>query len=63
MRIAELQLEAFGPFTDRALALGGPSEPGLCVIHGENEAGKSSALRAIRGTKRAPLANARRRSR
>jgi uncharacterized protein YhaN len=49
MRIAELHLEAFGPFTDRVLALGGPSAPGLCVIHGENEAGKSSALRAIRG--------------
>lgn len=49
MRIAELQLAAFGPFTNRVLALGGPSEPGLCVIHGANEAGKSSALRAIRG--------------
>lgn len=49
MRIAELHLSAFGPFTDRVLSLGGPSEPGLCVIYGENEAGKSSALRAIRG--------------
>ncbi len=49
MRIAELHLAAFGPFTDRVLTLGGPSAPGLCVIYGENEAGKSSALRAIRG--------------
>ena len=49
MRIAELHLDAFGPFSDRRLALGGASEPGLCVIYGPNEAGKSSALRAIRG--------------
>ena len=49
MRIAELHLDAFGPFSDRRLALGEASDPGLCVIYGPNEAGKSSALRAIRG--------------
>lgn len=49
MRIVELKLEAFGPFSDRVLALGGAADPGLCVIYGPNEAGKSSALRAIRG--------------
>ncbi|MBY0399164.1 AAA family ATPase, partial [Myxococcota bacterium] len=48
MRIARLELTAFGPFSDRALELGGASGPGLCVIYGPNEAGKSSALRAIR---------------
>lgn len=49
MRIVRLQLEAFGPFSDRALDFGGASDPGLCVVYGPNEAGKSSALRAIRG--------------
>jgi len=49
MRIARLHLEAFGPFSGRALDFGGVSDPGLCVIYGPNEAGKSSALRAIRG--------------
>lgn len=46
MRILELDLKAFGPFTEKRLELGDGS-PGLCVIHGANEAGKSSALRAI----------------
>lgn len=49
MRIARLDLAAFGPFSDRVLDLGRESTPGLCVIYGPNEAGKSSALRAIRG--------------
>ncbi len=49
MRIAELHLDAFGPFTDRRLLLGDEAGAGLCVIFGPNEAGKSSALRAIRG--------------
>lgn len=56
MRIVELHLDAFGPFTDRRLrfadrklAMGDPAQTGLCVVYGANEAGKSSALRAIRG--------------
>ncbi len=56
MRIVELHLDAFGPFTDRRLRftdrrllLGDEADTGLCVVYGPNEAGKSSALRAIRG--------------
>ncbi|WP_437732182.1 AAA family ATPase [Sorangium sp. So ce1335] len=48
MQILELHLLAFGPFTDLRLDFSAPS-PGLHVIHGPNEAGKSTALRAIRG--------------
>lgn len=47
MRIRELHLKAFGPFTDLRLVLSEPEGPGLTVIHGRNEAGKSSARRAI----------------
>ncbi len=47
MRLLELHLEAFGPFSDRRLDLSGGPEPGLTVVYGPNEAGKSSALRAI----------------
>ena len=47
MKIAELKLLAFGPFTDQTLDLSA-GEEGLHVIHGPNEAGKSSTLRAIR---------------
>ncbi|QDU36965.1 chromosome segregation protein [Maioricimonas rarisocia] len=47
MKIAELKLIAFGPFTDQTLDLSAGAE-GLHVIHGPNEAGKSSTLRAIR---------------
>lgn len=46
MRIVELRLLAFGPFTDRVLDLGAGSY-GLHVVYGPNEAGKSSALRAL----------------
>ena len=46
MKILELQLTAFGPFTNRSLDLGQGSQ-GLHVIYGRNEAGKSSALRAL----------------
>ena len=50
MKFLELHLKAFGPFTERPpLALHEVGGPGLCVIHGANEAGKSTALRAIRG--------------
>ncbi len=48
MRIAELHLKAFGPFDDVRVDLdaGGP---GLHVIYGHNEAGKSTTLRALFG--------------
>ncbi len=45
MRIEELNLAAFGPFTDRVLGFG---ETGLHVVYGPNEAGKSSALRGLK---------------
>jgi uncharacterized protein YhaN len=44
MRIERLDLTAFGPFTERTLDL---SAPGIHVIHGPNEAGKSTALHAL----------------
>lgn len=47
MRIDRLDLIAFGPFTGRALDLSAGAR-GLHLIHGPNEAGKSSALRALR---------------
>lgn len=53
MRLLELYLKAFGPFTERRLDLSGDrksdqTEPGLHLVFGPNEAGKSSALRALR---------------
>ena len=47
MKILELALLAFGPFTDVVLDLSGGRE-GLHLIFGPNEAGKSSALRGLR---------------
>lgn len=47
MKILRLDLRAFGPFTDVVLDLSGGQE-GLHLIYGPNEAGKSSALRALR---------------
>ncbi|HPX80350.1 MAG TPA: AAA family ATPase [Syntrophales bacterium] len=46
MRIMTLHLKAYGPFTDARLDFAGDL-PGLHVVHGANEAGKSSALRAL----------------
>lgn len=46
MKIQRLDLRAFGPFSEVVLDLSGGSE-GLHVIYGPNEAGKSSALRAL----------------
>ncbi|MBI5853204.1 MAG: AAA family ATPase [Planctomycetes bacterium] len=46
MRIDRLDLIAFGPFTGVALDLA-QGQQGLHVVYGENESGKSSALRAI----------------
>ncbi|PCI45233.1 MAG: hypothetical protein COB51_09110 [Moraxellaceae bacterium] len=44
MRLLDLRLDRFGPFTDYTLDLNGD---GVHVIYGPNEAGKSSTLRAI----------------
>lgn len=59
MRFLELSLTAFGSFTDHRIDLGGGNGPGgpeassagggLHVIYGPNEAGKSTALRAVSG--------------
>jgi uncharacterized protein YhaN len=47
MKLLEMRLMAYGPFTDLAVDLSAGNE-GLHVIYGPNEAGKSSALRALR---------------
>lgn len=47
MKIVELRLSAFGRFTDATLDLSG-SGGGLHIVYGPNEAGKSTALRALR---------------
>ncbi len=49
MRLLRLLLRAFGPFTEAELDLGprDPTRPDLHLVYGPNEAGKSSALRAI----------------
>ncbi|MGA7979754.1 MAG: AAA family ATPase, partial [Chromatiaceae bacterium] len=47
MKLLDLHLLAYGPFTDRHLDLSAGRE-GLHVVFGPNEAGKSSALRALR---------------
>jgi uncharacterized protein YhaN len=47
MRIKRLDLIAFGPFTDRTLIFDSKG-PGLTIIFGPNEAGKSSSLRALK---------------
>ncbi|MES2942786.1 MAG: AAA family ATPase, partial [Pseudomonadota bacterium] len=48
MQLTELHLKAFGPFTDQVLPLGTGAQR-LVLVYGLNEAGKSSALRAIAG--------------
>lgn len=47
MKLLALELIAFGPFAGTALDLSAGAE-GLHVVYGPNEAGKSSALRAVR---------------
>ena len=47
MKILELRLHAFGPFTDCVLDFSAGRE-GLHLVVGPNEAGKSSALRALK---------------
>ncbi|MCX5864884.1 MAG: AAA family ATPase [Deltaproteobacteria bacterium] len=44
MKITRLEIKAFGRFTDHTLHLG----PGLHIVHGPNEAGKSTTLRALK---------------
>lgn len=46
MRLLRLHLPAFGPFTDRVLDFGRQGHS-LVLVHGPNEAGKSSTLRAM----------------
>ncbi len=46
MRIDRLDLTAYGPFTDKSLNLSEGAQ-GLHVIYGDNEAGKSTSLRAL----------------
>ena len=45
MRIHELNLVAFGPFTDKVLVF---DDAKLHIVYGPNEAGKSSALRGLK---------------
>ncbi|MDQ0468189.1 YhaN family protein [Labrys wisconsinensis] len=45
MRLLRLDLERYGPFTDRTLHF--RADAALHLVHGRNEAGKSSALAAI----------------
>ncbi|MFH1531320.1 MAG: AAA family ATPase [Pseudomonadota bacterium] len=47
MKIKRLDLLAFGPFTKETLDLS-EGKPGLHVVYGPNEAGKSSTLRALK---------------
>ncbi len=47
MRVETLHLSAFGPFTDHKICFANQGR-GLHVVHGPNEAGKSSMLRALR---------------
>jgi uncharacterized protein YhaN len=47
VRLKRLELKAFGPFTDRTLEFNS-KEPGLHIIFGPNEAGKSSSLRGLK---------------
>jgi uncharacterized protein YhaN len=47
VRLIRLDLKAFGPFTDRTLEFT-TKAPGLHLIFGPNEAGKSTSLRALK---------------
>lgn len=47
MKLKRLELKAFGPFTDRIIAFNSDG-PGLHILYGPNEAGKSSSLRALK---------------
>ena len=45
MRIAALHLMAYGHFSNKSLQFG--KAPGFHLVYGDNEAGKSTALRAL----------------
>lgn len=47
MRILRLDIKAYGPFTDQVWEFD-TDNPGLHIIFGPNEAGKSSSLRALK---------------
>ncbi len=47
MKLKRLEMKAFGPFTDRILEFDSQGS-GLHIIYGQNEAGKSSSLRALK---------------
>ena len=47
MKIRSIRLAAYGPFTDATLDLP-ESGPDFHLVFGPNEAGKSTALRALR---------------
>ena len=47
MKLLRLELRAFGPFTGQTLDFSTNDAP-LHIVYGPNEAGKSSALRALR---------------
>ncbi|HSC87095.1 MAG TPA: AAA family ATPase [Polyangiaceae bacterium] len=49
MRFERLEFKAFGPFDGDVLDLRDGAPGGLHVVFGPNEAGKSTALRAVRG--------------
>jgi len=48
VKIKRLDLKAYGHFTDCSIDFGSDT-PGLHIIYGQNEAGKSTSLRALRG--------------
>lgn len=48
MKLTKLMLKAYGHFFDRELDFSS-TLPGLHIVHGPNEAGKSTALRALKG--------------
>jgi uncharacterized protein YhaN len=53
MKLVQLNLRAYGPFTNKIVDFGAVKEevagnPGLHIFLGANEAGKSTALRAVR---------------
>ena len=47
MKLKRLDLKAFGPFTGKTIEFNS-NHPGLHIIYGPNEAGKSSSLRALK---------------
>jgi len=49
LRFRRLRLSAFGPFSDFELDFGAGARSDLQIVFGRNEAGKSTALRAVRG--------------